>query len=63
MLDRLYSIPEAADALRVSHWAVRKWIREGKMRSSKAGKRRVIRETELQRFVVDDPRTVQPKSR
>lgn len=52
---RVYSVDEAAEALRLSHWTIRSWIRSGKLRSSRVGARRVIRESELKRLIVDDP--------
>lgn len=56
MLERLYSVPEAADALRISQWTVWAWLKSGRLRGTKIGDRRVIRESELQRLIVDDPR-------
>lgn len=53
---RVYSVDEAAEALRLSHWTIRSWIKSGKLRSSRVGVRRVIRESELKRLIVDDPR-------
>jgi excisionase family DNA binding protein len=53
---RFYSVDEAAKALTLSHWTIRAWIRDGRLRSAKIGDRRVIRESELQRLIVDDPR-------
>ncbi len=55
-MEKLYSINEAAELLRVSHWTIRGWIQTGKLRSAKVGDRRVIRESELQRLIVDNPR-------
>jgi len=55
-MERLYSIEEAAEHLRISHWTLRGWIQSGKLLSAKIGDRRVIRESELQRLIVDDPR-------
>jgi excisionase family DNA binding protein len=61
-MERLYSVVEAAEMARVSHWTIRTWMRTGKLRGSKIGKRRVIRESELQRLLVDDARTAEPKA-
>jgi excisionase family DNA binding protein len=55
-MERLYSLEEASKLLRVSHWTLRGWIRRGSLRSAKIGHRRVIRESELQLLIVDDPR-------
>jgi excisionase family DNA binding protein len=55
MLERLYSVPEAAEVLRISRSAVWAWLKSGKLRGTKIGDRRVIRESELQRLLIDDP--------
>ena len=47
MLDRFYSVPEAAAALRLSQWTIWSWLKTGKLRGAKVGDRRVIRESEL----------------
>lgn len=52
---RFYSVDEAAKLLTLSHWTIRAWIRDGRLRSARVGDRRVIRESELRRMVVDDP--------
>jgi excisionase family DNA binding protein len=55
-MDRFFSVDEAAKALTVSHWTIRYWLGTGKLRGARVGARRVIRESELQRLIVDDPR-------
>ena len=55
-MERLYSVDEAAELLRLSHWTIWGWLKKGKLRGAKVGGRRVIRESELQRLIVDDPR-------
>ncbi len=55
-MEKLYSVDEAADLLRLSHWTIWAWLKTGKLRGAKVGDRRVIRESELQRLIVDDPR-------
>lgn len=54
-MEKLYSVDEAAEALRLSHWTIWGWIKTGRLRSAKVGDRRLIRESELKRLVVDDP--------
>jgi excisionase family DNA binding protein len=56
-LEKLYEVAEAADVLKVSEWTIWKWLQTGKLRGAKVGDRRVIRESELQRLIVDDPRS------
>jgi excisionase family DNA binding protein len=62
MLEKLYSVPEAAEALRISQWTVWAWLKSGKLRGVKIGDRRVIRESELQRLIVDDGRMSRTKA-
>lgn len=54
-LEKLYTISEAAQYLRVSKWAIEAWLKQGKLRRTKAGARTVIRERELERFLCDEP--------
>lgn len=54
-MERLYSVNEAAEVLRLSHWTIWSWIKTGKIRAAKIGDRRVIRESELVKLVIDDP--------
>jgi excisionase family DNA binding protein len=61
-MERLYSVDEAAELLRLSHWTIWGWLKAGKLRGAKVGGRRVIRESELQRIIVDDPRPSAHKS-
>jgi excisionase family DNA binding protein len=53
-LPKVYDVPEAAAAMKVSEWTVWKWIQTGKIRGTKIGDRRVIRESELERLLKDD---------
>ena len=46
-MERLYSVDEAAELLRLSHWTIWSWLKTGKLRGAKVGDRRVIRESEL----------------
>ncbi len=57
-MERLYSVDEAAELLRLSHWTIWSWLKTGKLRGVKVGDRRLIRESELQRVIVDDPQPV-----
>ena len=57
-MEKLYSVEEAAELLRLSHWTIWSWLKTGKIRGAKVGDRRVIRESELQRLIVDDDRKV-----
>ncbi|MBZ5635164.1 MAG: helix-turn-helix domain-containing protein [Acidobacteriia bacterium] len=44
-------VKEAAARLGVSHWAVRQWIKQGKLRAVRLGRRVLIEPAELERLV------------
>jgi excisionase family DNA binding protein len=44
-------LKEAAEAVGLSHWTIRKFIREGKLRSVRLGKRVLVEPEELQRLI------------
>ncbi|MGZ4733246.1 MAG: helix-turn-helix domain-containing protein [Terriglobales bacterium] len=50
-----YSVPEAAELLTLSDWTIWSWLKTGKLRGAKVGGRRVIRRSELEKLIVDDP--------
>ncbi len=51
-LDKLYSIPEAAKLLGgISTWTVQSWLSAGRLRRTKVGRRTMISESELKRFL------------
>ncbi len=54
-LEKLYSVPEAAEVLRISCWTVWAMLKNGTLQRSKVGGRTVIRESELKKLVVDQP--------
>lgn len=56
MLERTYRVRQAAELLGVSSWTVWRWLQTGKICGAKIGTCRVIRESELQRLIVDDSR-------
>lgn len=60
-MERLYSVEEAADVLRLSPNTIRWWIKSDKLRAAWVGDRRVIRESELQRLIVDQKPTASHK--
>jgi excisionase family DNA binding protein len=61
-MEKLYSVDEAAEMLRLSHWTIWSWLKTGKLRGAKIGDRRVIRESELLRLIVDDPKPAAVKA-
>jgi excisionase family DNA binding protein len=44
-------IREAANALGLSHWTIRQWIRQGRLRAVRLGRRRMIEPAELERLM------------
>lgn len=50
-MEKLYTIPEAADALRVTRAAVYKWIREGKIEVVYVGSERRITQGAIEAFI------------
>ncbi len=44
-------VKEAAEAVGLSHWTIRKFIREGKLRSIRLGKRVLVEPEELERLI------------
>jgi len=52
MQDRLaLGLKEAAEAIGLSHWQLRKYIREGKLRAVRLGRRVLVEPGELQRLI------------
>jgi excisionase family DNA binding protein len=52
-MQALKTIPEAAELLRISHWTVRKAIKDGKLIPIRLGRRVCLEEEELERFVAE----------
>jgi len=50
----LKSVVEAAELLRISRWTVRSYIRDGKLKPVRLGRRVLVEETELERFVAEN---------
>jgi excisionase family DNA binding protein len=48
---RLLSIEAAADILSISKWTVRAYIRTGKLRAVRLGRRVLVEENELEQFI------------
>jgi len=47
---RAFGIKEAARLLSVSTWSIRRWIRQGKIRSVRLGKRVLVPASEVDRL-------------
>jgi excisionase family DNA binding protein len=50
----LKSIEEAAGLLGISKWTVRSYVRTGKLKPVRLGRRVLMEETELERFVAEN---------
>jgi excisionase family DNA binding protein len=45
-------VREAAEALRVSEWTVRRWIRAGRLRTTRPGHRRLVARVDVEALIV-----------
>jgi excisionase family DNA binding protein len=55
MKDQLLSIEEVAKQLGgLSRWTIVAWLRDGRLRRTKVGRRTMIRESELQRVIREE---------
>jgi excisionase family DNA binding protein len=50
-LNLCIGVKEAAAALGISHWSIRKMIRQGRLRAVRIGRRVLIEPAELQRLI------------
>ena len=50
---QLYSVHQAASRLSISHWSVRAFIKAGKLHPIRLGRRVLLDETELRRFIAE----------
>jgi excisionase family DNA binding protein len=48
---KFYTIPETAEALRVTPQTIRKWIKQGKIKSQRIGRPILITENNLKEFL------------
>jgi len=52
-------VKDAAAALNISHWSIRKYIRQGRLRAVRIGRRVLIEPAELQRLIAQGRTEVQ----
>lgn len=57
MDERLLLLPEVANIARASLSSVRAWVLSGRLKSHRPGRRRLVRETDLQAFLTGAPRS------
>ena len=63
-MTRLLSIEAAAELLSISKWTVRSYVRAGKLRPVRIGRRVLLAETELERLIAEsqDPPEATPSN-
>jgi excisionase family DNA binding protein len=59
-MNALKSVDEAAGLLGISPWTVRAWIREGRLRPVRLGRRVLLSEAELERLVTESQEPAEP---
>jgi excisionase family DNA binding protein len=61
-METLFSIEETARRLGgLSTWTVRAWLSQGRLQKTKVGRRTMVRESELERFLQDTSKSMQLK--
>jgi hypothetical protein len=63
LTEALYTVPEAAAQLRLSPWTLWDLMKIGKLTRTKVAGRTFIRESELQKLIVDTRKAAQPVRR
>jgi len=59
-MEQLFSIDEAARKLGgISKWTLQSWLSQGRIKRTKVGRRTMIRESDLEKLVVDEIGTVE----
>jgi len=59
-VENLLSVKEAAKQLGISHYTVEAWLSKKKMQRTKVGRRTMIRESELEKVLVDGGQSPAP---
>ena len=61
-VDNLLSVSEAARRLGgISKWTIHAWLSQGKLQRTKVGNRTMIRESELEKVIIDGGKSQAPK--
>lgn len=50
-MEKIYTIQEVAELLRVNQMTIRRWIKSGKIKSIKIGRKYLFNESELKRLL------------
>jgi excisionase family DNA binding protein len=63
-MDSLFSVEEAAKRLGgISKWTVHSWLSQGRIQRTKVGGRTMIRESELQKVILEGGKSPSPRNR
>jgi len=60
-MNQLLSVADVARVFAISHWTVRKWVREGMLHPVRLGRRVLFEEEELRRFIGEARASVTPQ--
>ena len=52
-MESLKSVEKAAEFLGISHFTVRAYLRDGQLKATRIGRRVLLRQEELERFVLE----------
>jgi len=61
LTERLFTVPEGAAELRLSVWTIWDLLKQGKLARTKVAGKTFVRESELQRLIVDRINPRRPK--
>ena len=59
--DELMTLPEIAQTLGMNPSTVRLWVREGRLQAEKMGRKWMVRRTDLERMLAEQPQVGHPR--
>jgi excisionase family DNA binding protein len=59
----LLTLPEIADMTGMAGPTVRVWVKQGRLPATKVGRQWMVRRTDLEKMLADDPRIGRPRTR
>lgn len=62
-MENLLSVQEAANQLGISKYTIEAWLSQNKLQRTKVGRRTMIRESELEKVIVDGGKSPAPNWR
>jgi len=51
LIEKVYTVEQAAELLLVAPYTIRKWLREGKLRGVRAGRMWRVRDSDIQEYL------------